>query len=510
MAIIKGLQGFAFRGKHSSEFGIILNSTKRSILPQQTEKLVEIPGRPGAHSFGKQIGVREISLDITIEGKSQIDLNSRIRKIASWLKTDVESELVFDKEPGVSYYGFFTGTSDLDELMSIASTTLTFLCPDPYAYGIEKDTKLLSSPHVVNIDGNEETYPAFKVTFKEPSTFFTVGTKNKHVFIGANKIDAEVVAADEKVLAEPMSSVNGWVQHSTLYPDTTVSGSFKSNGYSFSAADYGTGKKWHGPALKKMASRPVQDFRFLAHVGMFTGRQSDFGKVEVHLLDANSNSIGRLALFDDTGYAVSRFQARVGSHTYGKTFADYTGDVRTSTVKYATTSKVNGKDVTTYKTTEYKYGALRDFKGDIEFERVGRWWLARITKVDNAGKAIWSYKWRYHDAENKFSSKVAGAVVHVAAYGTHNKMSSLYVARTVLWDLNPAGDNQVKEIFDKGDELHISCETGSVLLNGQPFTEQLDFSSEFFSIAGGNEDQEIAYQPFGKCDVIMSHRPRYL
>ena len=511
MTIINGLHGFAFRGKHSSEFGIILNKLQRSILPPQSERLIEIPDKAGAHFFGKQKGVREFKLDITISGKSEKDYNEKVREVAVWLNSDIEQEIVFDREPDKSYYGFFTGTTDLEELQTIGTTSLVFLCPDPYAYAPEVDTNLIESPQVVKTGGKEETFPAFKVTFKKPSTFFTVGTKDKHIFVGKNAADLEVAPANERTLAEPMSTTTGWQVQSTLDPDTDVTGEFQSNGYSFSPKSYGTGSKWHGPALKKMASRPVQDFSLLAHVGMFTSRQSDVGKVEIHLLDANSNPIGRMCLYDSTGYAVSSFMARAGNAQNGKVFCNYEGTVRTETQKVKVVNKVNGKDVTTYKSVNYKYGSLRDFRGDIVLERVENRWHAIITKKDSeSGKAIWMYHWRFTDTENKYMAKVAGAAVHVATHGASNTMKSIFISRLVLEEKRKLEDNQIQEIFHEGDELHISTEDGSVLLNGAPYLEDVDLSSQFFPLEGGSQNQEVAYAPADKVDVIMSHRPRYL
>jgi predicted phage tail component-like protein len=369
-----GLQGFVFRGKHSSEYGIVLNKYNRSILAPLNERTVQVPNRPGAHFFGKQMNMREFKLEVTITGGSEADLNAKIRDIAKWISGDEEEEIVFDKEPDVSYFGYFTGSTDLQELATIGQTTLTFQCPDPYAYGPEFETPLFhTSPITATTLGREDTHPSFKVKFHAPSTFFTVGTKWESIFIGESQGEKSLVLVDPKLIDDNMSSTASWTEQSVTdgAPNPASTGSFYSNGYTFQVQDYGTGSGWHGPALKKMASEPVQDFSLKMHCGLYAGAQGNKGRIEAYLLDANGVIIGKIAIKDVSGYEISTFEARAGTLANGKYFSQFSGDVRKESKKVKVQNKVKGKDVTTYATVKEEYGGLRDWAGDLIIERVG-------------------------------------------------------------------------------------------------------------------------------------------
>ncbi|MDT2236663.1 phage tail family protein [Paenibacillus larvae] len=79
------------------------------MLPNISPKLLTIPNRPGAYDFGSEIGMREFSVDVTTIQTSPGLLVSMLRIISDWLCTDKAAPLMFDDEPGKTYYAKISG-----------------------------------------------------------------------------------------------------------------------------------------------------------------------------------------------------------------------------------------------------------------------------------------------------------------------------------------------------------------------------------------------------------------
>jgi predicted phage tail component-like protein len=510
---IAGLQGFAFRGQHSSDFGIILNSLKRSILPPIQEKTITIPYMAGAHYFGKQIGERTFSLTVTVQGTDADDLNNKLSDIATWLNSDQEEEIVFDKEADKSYYGFFTGSTDLSELVTIGQATLTFVCADPYAYGVEVESaEQTTSPFSLDVGGKEATYPDIFVKFTQPSSFFTIGTSEQAIYIGENNVSNVLVPVNAKVIDDPMESTTQW-QTSTSVESGRVDGSFYSNGSTFQTYTYGdtSYNGWHGAAMHRTIATPLQDFNLDVYMGMYANTQGQVGKLAIYLLDVNGNHIGKLEMTDATGYEINRFYARAGAYGTGKEFVQaYSDTITKSSKRVAHVKKVKGKNVTYYTYTPEEYGTLRDFAGHMFIQRVGTTWTAGLYKVDpKTGKTIYYRSFKFYDHNSAYMDKVAGVKVHIAQFANEPFMSPAWISHVELKNYTTITDGQTQEIFDTNDEIHISSSDGSVFLNGKPYMTDLDISSEFFGLGGGTTNQ-LAFAPANKCTVVVNHRPRYL
>jgi predicted phage tail component-like protein len=503
-------KGIVFRGRHSSDLSLIVNKVHRSLLPPLSDKTITIPNRPGGYFFGNEQGVRLFKVDFTVSTHSVDDLWTKIHELNSWLQSDEEEELIFDQEPYISYFAVVVGTTDLESIGSSGMFSVTFLCPDPFGYGPEVDTPLwTTSPKTLNVGGAQQTYPVIKATFTAPSTFLAVATKEEFIHIGRSPIDTTVVPVNAKVINDTMSSTAAWTPH-TLVDGGSVSGTFHSNGYSFQAQDYGTGSAWHGPALKKMIATPIQDFMLDAIVGLSANGQKQIGRVEIYLLDVNSAVIGKLAIRDSGGYERSFVEARAGGNSGGHYFMNYEGVYSTQKKKVAVTKKVKGKNVTTYTYVTEQYGTFRDFMGLLRIRRTGNKWYAYVEKRDpKTGKAIVTKSFSFIDSGNKYSQKIAGVAVHVGQYATHPFMSPTYISHLTLTNLKTVSTGETLEIFDAGDEVIIDHEIGAVFLNGTPYMEDLDIASDFFPIQGGTS-QEISFEPDDKCNIIVSHRPRYL
>lgn len=100
----------------------------------------------------------------------------------------------------------------------------------------------------------------------------------------------------EELIADlPMTPI-GWI--TANYMDFgKVAGSFANLGEGpLQAADYGTGTGWHGPALKRSLSVPIQNFRVEVDLD-FQMTSYEIGRMEVYLLDEASEIIGEIAIW---------------------------------------------------------------------------------------------------------------------------------------------------------------------------------------------------------------------
>jgi predicted phage tail component-like protein len=504
------MMGFVFRGKHSSEFDIIVSRVHRSMLPPLTDKSIYIPNRPGAYWFGNDIGMRQFRVEIVLKAQTKRQMIQKAREIVKWLLSNEEEELIFDDEPEKSYFGFLAGNTDIEEILTYGKTTLTFLCPDPYAYGPDIESPVYtSSPAEVTIEGEEPTFPIIRATFKAPSTFFTVATKNNHIYIGNPAgVDEITVPKEVRKLNENMSSTSDWTAH-TYVDGGNVSGSFMSDGYVFKANSYGTGTNWHGPCLKKMIDTPIQDFKLEATVHFSSSEQKEVGRVEVYLLDQNGVAIGKVAAKDAWGDERTMIEARAGKIQDGKMLISYIGNVTKRQRKVTTKKKVNGKEKTVTEIITEGFSTYADFYGMLRLMRVGKEWRAYVGKIDpKTGRHHTRLEVKWTDKTGKYMDKVAGVAVHVAQYGTKPFVKTCQIHHVTLTQINTVTEIDVPEIVDAGDEIEIDCETGAVYKNGEPFLEELHISSEFFSLNPGVN--QIAFEPDDKCEIQIFHRGRYL
>ncbi|MBX6361278.1 MAG: phage tail family protein [Acidobacterium ailaaui] len=175
VVIPKLTNGFTFNGRHSSEFPLIVNSKPRQIAPPISPKLLSIPGRPGAYDYGAEIGTREITIGVSIFGDNSSEYRSAIRQIAAWLLPldGKPKQLIFDDEPDKYYLARLSGQTDLDELVTFGSTTLTFLCADPHAYSIVSADEVTWGSDILTFDSM--TY-VFGDDFPNVQQFFAPGT----------------------------------------------------------------------------------------------------------------------------------------------------------------------------------------------------------------------------------------------------------------------------------------------------------------------------------------------
>lgn len=503
--------GFRFNGRHSSEFGILVNKVSRSILPPLTDRSIKIPARDGTFHFGTDVGVREFKIEITYSAANATDLLQKARDIGRWLLTDEEAEIIFDQEPDKSYYGFLVGNTDIESLVSTGFTTFTIQCPDPYAYGAEiQSPTYTSSPITVTTTGQEDTYPMFTATFNTPATFFSISDGENYVHVGSpSSAETTSIPKETRVLQDNGESTAQWLPYN--YADNaTITGTIDTNGWALYPSSYGSASGWHGAAIKRMIGTPITDFRMESWIKFSSSAQKEKGRIEIYMLDPNGVDIGKIAIKDIWDNEDTMVEARAGRQTGGYFFVDYIGTSYIKKRKQTVKKKVKGKYVNTTETITEGFSRYSDFYGKLMLERIGQWWKCYIIRLDfKTGKELDRFEYRFYDSGNSYNQQVAGVAIHFGQYGTEPVINSALVSAIELYQINTVTQTDIPLIFQTGDVLTIDCESGAVYKNGERFLSELNIGSKFFSLSGGTTNN-LAFEPQDKCNLVVYHRGRYL
>ncbi|HEY8414812.1 MAG TPA: distal tail protein Dit [Thermaerobacter sp.] len=473
--------GFRYNGVRSEDMGITtVRDVRRSILPPVTARLLEVPGRGGAYYQGRELGVRQIEVDITIQGASMADLRDKVRALAAWLQPGKEPlPLVFDDEPDKTWMAVLSGDTNLEEIVTAGRGTLTFICPDPVALGAEV-TLPISNGAQVNVGGTAPTWPVILATVQQAITHLAVSTPEQYVLLGRPEAVEETPAAREHlVLNDPCASLTGWGPGTEVL-NGTATGTMATNGQAFYPSDYGTGSGWHGPAIKKSLPEPLQDFRLDVLVSQHN-QVGQTGRAEVYLLDQNGVIVGMISVRDRWADAkLVEVRALAGNASGQK-------DIHVGQAGVPT--------------------AWNQFDGIMRLQRVGRTWAAYWAMIDSKGRHHTRRYVEMQDTQGAFQLPVAQVLVWLSKYGsTQNTNQS--ISDIKVWKINTVTSTQVPYIAQPGDVLEIDCERHVVRLNGEPRLDLLDPGSQFFSLTPG-QPVTLGVTPEGVATVEMTYRERW-
>lgn len=520
--------GLTFAGIHSSDMPVIINKITRPFSLNVSENVQDVFGKNGNVWMGNSISSNTFSIDITVTGNSRQERINNTRIIANWLfQIDdySEQEMIFDEEPDKAYYGHFVGSSTMDDnLADWGTTTLTFVCSDPFAYKEQIDTDTFTaSPAVLDVQTQVKTKPIINVKVNDDITSLAlINNDDDYIYLG-NPTDPDqaqsIVNQTEKVLHDDMSSVNSWQSNTDQnYIDGIVAGQFKANNYALYTenGDYGSGPRWHGPSLKKfIGNAELQDFKVDAWVSFKMNDYRDMGIVRVYLIDANNKSLGYISLKSNNDNPFTIFQCKAGTEQDGHDVC-YTGGSNwkvTKKEKQTYKKKVNGKWkwFNRWVPVTYTKSKYYDFYGVIEVKRIANVWTATIIGMDPHQKELWRNVYTWTDKNNKYTNaKLSGVAIWNAQWSSHQVMGTNAITDITIYKVNNDGwenPTQIPVIASSGDEIMIDCESHKILKNGENFMTQLLVGSSFFNLSPGTN--AIGYAPDDKVDIAISYRPKY-
>jgi predicted phage tail component-like protein len=509
---------------------------EHSILPPISQNLLTVGGKAGAYDFGNNIGTREISIDIAIVLDEENTLPQKLEELSAWLLYDEPKELILGDNPNRYYLAKFTGDSNIKESFLVGEGTLTFLCTEPYIYGLEREILIPTDYageelEIVNT-GNAETFPRMRFEITRDVTNFSIVSGDEFIDFGSpytvDTTEDDVVDAGGYVLRDLLVSTNGWTQAPSV-TGGTVTGTFEVyNGNCFRQAglDYGTGSSWHGASMVKQFSQPVQDFEanlffminthaVAGYIGTITlktdlamrsgastrypvkktGKKNEVYKV----LSKASNGWYRLenGLYCSNSSAYSTFTPEnVGANKLGKilfTILDENGSpmvlahMQDATANYRSLQS----EVKVVKGAS-SYTIVRKNIPSQWHHCYGKYVIKRRKNVWEVSLYIWvGNRWSRHyyvkwtDSKKTYMNKASKIQLATLAFSNYPAVY-MEIRDVVVKTLdNVIENNKIPLILRAGDVLEIDNETGAILKNDRPFYEYLNPSSTFIKLQKG-------------------------
>ncbi len=486
-----GKLNFTFNNIQKDYIQMLVGRKRPSWAPVK-RNLVRTPHRPGAFFTNTETQERRIDVPIAIKAKKDMaDLQKIKEDLAEWLYTEQPTELIFDDELDRTYLALIDGSIDLDELVNRGKGIITFVCPMPYKLGPTQTVEFQADERglTANVQnkGSVESNPIIEVEVTKPSTFLDVWNGTNYFRIGYPlKADQVPVERNQRVLWDEMGTTIGWTDVPKT-EDMTGGGKFKSDGYRFMAEYLGepTVKGWHGCIAKKnIPQGPLQDFIMQAYVHINSYHWDQMGRVEIGLLDENSDYVARISMSDVQWEA----EQNSGFASVGN-------------------SKKPGGQVLINEHGDHP-DTWTNFRGRLWLARTGNRWEAYISKfilgteTDDAERfVVWV------DENNVNMSKVAQVQISISQFSNNMFCSQMSIDDLKIWKVNMNTQDNPPYIFDVGDKVTIDTERSLVRINGKKAINLKDMFSDYPVIQKGTNKLEIMPSTVGTAKV--TYRERY-
>lgn len=480
-----------FEKKYEQGFFMVNDIRGRGILSDEVNKLA-VPHRPGSYFLSKRTPERVIEVDFSLKGVSLFELRKRIDELNGLLDTDEPVEISFTDEPELIYYGIKESVEEKLEKSNIHQATISIICPMPYKLGPTKTVEFEMDGRglIANVQnkGSVESNPIIEVEVTKPSTFLDVWNGTNYFRIGYPlKADQVPVERNQRVLWDEMGTTIGWTDVPRT-EDMTGGGKFKSDGYRFMAEYLGepTVKGWHGCIAKKnIPQGPLQDFIMQAYVHINSYHWDQMGRVEIGLLDENSDYVARISMSDVQWEA----EQNSGFASVGN-------------------SKKPGGQVLINEHGDHP-DTWSNFRGRLWLARTGNRWEAYISKfilgteIDDSERfVVWI------DENNVNMNKVAQVQISISQFSNNMFCSQMSIDDLKIWKVNMNTQDTPPYIFDVGDKVAIDTERSIVTINGKSAINLKDIFSDYPVINKGSNKLEIMPSTVGIAKVTYKERFR--
>ncbi|WP_242273110.1 distal tail protein Dit [Bacillus cereus group sp. BfR-BA-01538] len=485
------MSSFTFNNQRK-EYIQIEKGWKRPAWAPLKRKFLSVPGYPGARLLTTETEMRVLPVPVGIIVPDGSDLETLKEEIAEWLITEKPVELVFDVTPNRTYLAVIDEDFDPEDFVALGKGTLNFVCPMPYKLGPTKTVEFEMDGRglIANFQnkGSVESNPIIEVEVTKPSTFLDVWNGTNYFRIGYPlKADQVPVERNQRVLWDEMGTTIGWTDVPKT-EDMTGGGKFKSDGYRFMAEYLGepTVKGWHGCIAKKnIPQGPLQDFIMQAYVHINSYHWDQMGRVEIGLLDENSDYVARISMSDVQWEA----EQNSGFASVGN-------------------SKKPGGQVLINEHGDHP-DTWTNFRGRLWLARTGNRWEAYISKfilgteIDDAERfVVW------FDENNVNMNKVTQVQISISQFSNNMFCSQMSIDDLKIWKVNMNTQNNPPYIFDVGDKVVIDTERSLVTINGKSAINLKDIFSDYPVIHKGSNKLEIMSSTVGTATVTYRERFR--
>jgi predicted phage tail component-like protein len=150
------MNGFKFCGEHSSDYGLVCKSINRTLKSPARYDPITIPNRHGQIDIKEKViyDNRVIKMQITLMENNLSKLRLKAREVAFWLSQ--RGRLEFDDEPGVFYEAACYEQIDIDMLVNIGSSDVSFIC-SPFAFKEAVSFDIKNGENPIVYSGTAET-----------------------------------------------------------------------------------------------------------------------------------------------------------------------------------------------------------------------------------------------------------------------------------------------------------------------------------------------------------------
>ncbi|PED41970.1 distal tail protein Dit [Bacillus cereus] len=483
---------FTFNNRRKNYIAM-LGGQKRPAWAPIKRNLLKTPHRPGAYLISTETEARQMDVPLVIKAENIIDLQKVKEDLAEWLITDEPAELIFDDEPDRIYMAVVDGSFDTEEFIRKGKGIITFICPMPYKIGVKRtdNFKLNDRGLFANVTnkGTVESHPIIEVEVEKPSTFLDVWNAENYFRIGYPlKADQTPMERNQRVMWDEMSTTVGWTDVAKS-EDMVGGGKFRVDGGSRLVPEYLGDpqiKGWHGAIAKKnIPQGPLEDFIMQAYVGVRSWHWDQMGRVEIGLLDENSDYVARISMNDvhwqaeqNTGFA------KIGNNTKP------------------------GSEVLINESGDHP-NTWNQYRGRLWLARTENRWEAYIsrfidgTEIDDSERFV-----EWIDEDNVNMNKVAQVQISICQFSDNMFCQDMSIDDLKIWKVNMNTQDNPPYIFDVGDKVVIDTERSRVTIEGRSAINIKDIFSEFPIINRGSNRLEIMPPNIGKAQVTYRERFR--
>ncbi|MHA4326280.1 distal tail protein Dit [Bacillus cereus] len=486
------MSSFSFNGERKSYIHIE-RGWKRPAWAPLRRNLLNAPSYQGARLLSTDTDMRVLSVPVGIIAPNGIGLERLKEEIASWLITEQPAELIFDIENERTYLAVVDEEFNIDEFVDIGKGVLKFICPMPYKLGPTRTVEFQDNERglVANIQnkGSVESNPIIEIEVTKPSTFLDVWNGDNYFRIGwPLRMDQVPVERNQRVMWDEMSTTVGWTNVPNA-EDMIGGGAFKVDAGSRLVPVYlgeTNIKGWHGCIAKKnIPQGPLQDFIMQAYVGIRSSHPDQMGRVEIGLLDENSDYVARISMND------VHWQAEQN-----------TGFAKLGNKKKPVSERVLINEPGDHPTTWNQY------RGRLWLARTGNRWEAYISKFlwntekdDSERFVVWE------DENNVNMDKVAQVQISISQFSDNMFCTDMSIDDLKIWKVNMNTQDNSPYIFDVGDKVVIDTERSLVSINGKKAINLKDIFSDYPVVSKGSNKLEIMPSDVGIAKV--TYRERY-
>lgn len=487
-----GISFFSFNGKRNPNV-IPLQGKKRPAWAPLERTFLEVPHYPGGRLIRTQTKMRKIIVPVSLFYESMEEAEKLKEEIANWLITDQPQELIFDDEKDRTYLAVIDESFDPQQLVNLGEGVLTFICEMPYKLGPTRTVEFQANERglVANIQnkGSLESNPIIKIEVTKPSTFLDVWNGDNYFRIGwPLRMDQVPVERNQRVMWDEMSTTVGWTDVPNA-EDMVGGGAFKVDAGSRLVPVYlgeTNIKGWHGCIAKKnIPQGPLQDFIMQAYVGVRGSHPDQMGRVEIGLLDENSDYVARISMND----------------------VHWQAEQNTGFAKLGNKKKPAGERVLINEPGDHPT-TWNQYRGRLWLARTGNRWEAYISKFlwntekdDSERFVVWE------DENNVNMDKVAQVQISISQFSDNMFCTDMSIDDLKIWKVNMNTQDNPPYIFDVGDKVVIDTERSLVSINGKKVINLKDIFSDYPVVSKGSNKLEIMPSDVGIAKV--TYRERY-